>query len=114
LRRIALALLLCGCSLLQVRGGTPPHCTSSYGAPITDTIAAVGGFGITFGAESICTQAPGISEPSCPTDTSKLEISALVALPFAISALYGYATVSQCRDQPASMPAKSGNPPPGL
>ena len=101
-RLLVVALLFAtGCSVLSVRGArtTPTKaivCESSWVAPVLDTAIAVAGAALMVWSAGDTNTGETDGHTLTKREFAKYPGVAL-AVPFGISAVYGYATVSECK-----------------
>ena len=109
----SLALLLvaavAGCSFIRVRGprdagpGNRPWCsTTSYTSPIADSVGlGLGGLAIVGGLTYEGPEDDPASETGNDSDHTGMMsfvVGIVLAVPYLLSAYYGYATVADCRE----------------
>jgi len=89
------ALLATGCSFIGVRGAPPP-CTDNYVLPIIDGVVVSGAFvgiGVSYAGRDKDSDLNKLADAGAA-------MGVVLALPLAVSALYGLTKVSTCRAAP--------------
>ena len=108
---LLVALVLSACSFIGVRGpeSRGMDCSSNRTAPAVDTLVAVGAAVGTVAAliskSKHCMEESFSGEPSTCVQRALAGVSIVIGVPYALSAVYGYTTVSTCRRYRAHPPA---------